>query len=261
MRQARQLLRSAAQRIRSDFGGVVLTATGVHSPQGLIIARVARELDLRCVLFVGATTRRGALERHAMLRRAIAVGAELDCTSGTAYETALVQAAQRWRSAHQGAGYLVRFGINLDDEPDAIIGSTSAQVANMPAGVERIVVAVGAGITAGGIMLGSGFLKPAPLVVCCQIAGYDRRGVVERIAPGAAYEWHQLRGVPYSRLVRARVAQGFVLDPIYEAKAWHWMRERGLAGPTTCFWVVGDSRGVREGRRWLGHRPAREAVA
>lgn len=244
VRQARRLLRPAVERIRDEHGGVVLTATGVHSPQGLIIARVAHELGLRCVLFVGATTEQGALERHAMLRRAVSFGAELDCSAGVAYESALSAAQQRWREQHDGAGYVVRFGINLEDDPDAILGSTAAQVANVPDDTRSIVVAVGAGVTAAGVILGAIEHAPQARVVCVQIAGYDRRDAIDRMTQGASYDWHAIEGVPYSRLVRERVAAGFELDPIYEAKAWRYMRDR-LDVEHACFWVVGDSRRVR----------------
>ena len=243
VRQARLLLRANVERIRDEHGGVVLTATGVHSPQGLIIARVAHELDLRCVIFVGATTRESALARHAMLRRAVECGAELDCSAGVAYENALMCAARRWRDEHEGAGYVVRFGINLEDDPDAIIGSTAAQVANVPDSVERIVVAVGAGITAAGVIVGA--RERDVRVVCVQIAGYDRRELIDRIAGGIAYDWHELAGVAYAKHVRAVVAPGFELDPIYEAKAWQWMRAHVELDEHVAFWVVGDSRAVR----------------
>src|SRR4051812_42566523 len=56
VRQAMALLGPNAAEIKRRHGGFVLTATGVHSPQGLIIARVAHEYGLRTVIFVGATS-------------------------------------------------------------------------------------------------------------------------------------------------------------------------------------------------------------
>ena len=244
VRQARRLLRTQRERIEDEFGGVVLTATGVHSPQGLIIARVAHELGLRCVLFVGATTRESALARHALLRRALEFGAELDVSARVAYESALAKAAERWRDRNDGAGYFVRFGINLEDDPDAILGTTAAQVANVPEDVERIVVAVGAGVTAAGIALGARESVPNATLSLVQVAGYDRRDAIDRMSGGLPYEWTSLEGIPYARHVRARVAPGFELDPIYEAKAWRWMESR-FHDERVLFWVVGDSRFVR----------------
>jgi 1-aminocyclopropane-1-carboxylate deaminase/D-cysteine desulfhydrase-like pyridoxal-dependent ACC family enzyme len=253
VRQAMLLLGSKRDEIVERYGGVVLTATGVHSPQGLIIARVARSLDLDCVLFVGATTLGSALTKHAMLRRATVAGATIDCSARLGYETTLAAAARRWREAHGGDGYVVRFGINLDDAPEAIVESTAAQVANLPADVEQIVVPVGAGITAAGIIIGAHWRRPQARVVCVQISGYDRRDTIDAILegwldgePASHYDWHVIEGVPYAKLVQ-RTIDGIALDPIYEAKAHDYMlAQLDLDDATTCFWLVGSSLAVRD---------------
>jgi 1-aminocyclopropane-1-carboxylate deaminase/D-cysteine desulfhydrase-like pyridoxal-dependent ACC family enzyme len=249
VRQAMRLLGDNRERIVDEYGGWVLTATGVHSPQGLIIARVAHELGLKCVLFVGATTTQSALTKHPMLVRALRAGAVLDTSAGVAYESALKSAADHWRIRHGLKGYFVRFGINLEDNPDAILGSTAAQCANLPEDVERIVIAVGAGITAAGVIIGAAEHRPDARVVCVQIAGYDRRAVIDRIVGDfVEYDYATIKGIPYSRLVQRSTSSGLGLDPIYEAKAHDWMREQpGLDNERVCFWVVGDSSLVRVG--------------
>jgi hypothetical protein len=249
VRQAVLLLNNKRAEIVKDYGGMVLTATGVHSPQGLIIARVAQGLGLRCVLFVGATTTSSALMRHPMLVRALKAGAVLDSSAGVAYESALKTAADRWRIRHGLKGYFVRFGINLEDDPGAILDSTAEQVRNLPDDVKTIVVATGAGITGAGVILGAAKYRPEARVVLVQIAGYNRRLVVDRIVGDFVdYDYVAIRGIPYSRLVHRSVERGFTLDPIYEAKAHDWMREQpGLDNERVCFWVVGDSSAVRLG--------------
>jgi 1-aminocyclopropane-1-carboxylate deaminase/D-cysteine desulfhydrase-like pyridoxal-dependent ACC family enzyme len=247
VRQAIQLLHRQREMIERDYGGVVLTATGVHSPQGLIIARVCAELDLRCVLFIGATTVGGALIRHPMLRRAVEVGATIDSSARVAYEPAMAAAAQRWRERNDGAGYVVRFGINLEDDPDAILGSTAAQVANTPDEVRKIVIAVGAGVTAAGVIIGARELTDVD-VVCVQIAGYDRTAAIDRMTgTTGGYGWHAIEGVPYSKHVQ-RTVDGVVLDPIYEAKAHDWLVQNVSADRSVAFWLVGDSSAVRTHR-------------
>lgn len=248
VRQARRLLDAHAARIRDEFGGVILSPLGVHSPHGVILTRVAREYGLRVVLFVGATTVERALLRHAMLRRAVKLGATLDASTGVAYEPALERTIERWRVEH-GVGFVVRrFGLTSERERDAILGGTSAQVANLPDHVDRIVVAVGAGISAAAILLGVREHRPDVRVTCVQIAGYDRRDTINAIVGDDTgdYDWHTITGIPYARLVRAQVAPGFTLDPIYEAKAFLYARERGLLDERTCFWIVGDSNPVRQ---------------
>jgi 1-aminocyclopropane-1-carboxylate deaminase/D-cysteine desulfhydrase-like pyridoxal-dependent ACC family enzyme len=96
VRQAIALLTTMRQRILTNHGGVVLTGTGVHSPQGLIIARVAVGLGLRCVVFSSAND----VSRHVLLRRVLEVGAQVNTSAGTGYESALMAAMQRWQREH-----------------------------------------------------------------------------------------------------------------------------------------------------------------
>jgi 1-aminocyclopropane-1-carboxylate deaminase/D-cysteine desulfhydrase-like pyridoxal-dependent ACC family enzyme len=241
VRQAIALLTTMRQRILTNHGGVVLTGTGVHSPQGLIIARVAVGLGLRCVVFSSAND----VSRHVLLRRVLEVGAQVNTSAGTGYESALMAAMQRWQREHDQAGYVVRFGINLDDAPQAIMGTTAQQVQNIPAGVERVVIPVGAGITAAGIILGLQHYRPDVRAVCVQIAGYDRRKQIDAMTWGGAdYDWYSIKGIPYGREIH-RTVRGLTLDPIYEAKAYDWAYQRRAALPHSAFWIVGDSTDVR----------------
>jgi 1-aminocyclopropane-1-carboxylate deaminase/D-cysteine desulfhydrase-like pyridoxal-dependent ACC family enzyme len=256
VRQAMALLKPKAMEIRRR-GGVVLTATGVHSPQGLIIARVAHEYGLRTVIFVGATSEARAL-RHPMLKTAMRFNASLDCSARVAYESAFTKQIERWRAVHRG-GFHVKFGINLRDAPDAILGSTAEQARNVPAEVTTVVVPVGAGITAAGILLG--LKKHCPQVqrvVLVQIAGYDRRAEIDAVACGLRYDYHAISRYPYGHELRRSVANTFVLDPIYEAKAHQYMCEvLRLHGPTVLYWIIGDSSAVRTASARVGSFPSR----
>lgn len=260
VRQAMCLLGPKAETIRDLYGATVLTATGVHSPQGLIIARVAYEYGLRTVLFVGATTEMKAL-KHRMLRTATRFCCALDCSARVAYETSLQSAIERWRrdQGHGLAGYVVKFGINLHDAPGAILGSTAEQARNVPTSVDTVVIPVGAGITAAGILLGLKMYAPwVKRVVLVQIAGYDRRSEVNAIAQGLRYEWHASDRYAYSYELRRSVAKSFALDPIYEAKAHEYMVERLHLTTSNClFWVVGDSTAVRGRKKKQAKRLSR----
>lgn len=262
VRQAMLLLEHARDEIVERFDSYVLTATGVHSPQGLIIARVAAGLDLDCVIFVGATTVGGALMRHSMLRRAVATGATLDARARVAYEPALMKAAEHWQRDHNGAGYLVRFGINLEGDSDAIIASTARQVRNVPRSVEVIVVPTGAGITAAGVIIGAAEYAPQATVIVVQIAGYNRRELIERVVGELDYDYEAIKQHPYSKHLE-RSVDGITLDPVYEAKAHDWLLEQPeLCNEHTLFWLVGDSTAVRqEGGQHGAHRSAAKAVA
>ena len=240
VRQAMLLLERQKAAIERDYGGFVLTATGVHSPQGLIIARVAVSLGLRCVLFIGATSVGGALLKHAMLRRAIEVGAEIDASARVAYEPALAAAIERWRDAHDGVGYVVRFGINLEDDPAAILGSTAEQVRNTPA-----LAAHRRAESASLPVADAGTYRPDVLFAGSGHRNGDCRGRDQSVSARGHACRHIVEGIAYSTLVPRAVVDGFDLDPIYEAKAHDWMREHEHDDGSVAFWVVGDSTAVR----------------
>lgn len=246
VRQCMALLATNADYIRRQCGGVILTATGVHSPQGLIVARVANLFGFRCVVFVGAT--KDAMS-HKMIRTAAGLtGVEVDAGCRIGYETALTSRIRQWQHDHRGHGFHVKFGINLEEDPAAIIGTTADQCRNIPGEVDTICISVGSGITAAGILLG--VRKHCPhvrRVVCVQIAGYDRRDAIRAIAGDLPFEWHSTKRWPYSTHVRRSVG-GVDLDPIYEAKAFAVCAEElglGTGAANVCHWLVGSSIAVR----------------
>jgi 1-aminocyclopropane-1-carboxylate deaminase/D-cysteine desulfhydrase-like pyridoxal-dependent ACC family enzyme len=240
VRQAIQLLERRVDYIRREHRNTVLTATSIHSPQGLIIARVCQSLSLRCVVFSG--TRNGRL--GPMLVKAVATGAE-HVAAPMGYENVLLDSMKKFR--RDSGGYIVRFGINLEDEPDAIIGSTVEQCSNIPESVTTVVVPVGSGITAAGILLGLVKYRPdIKRIVLVQIAGYDRRDTIIRICRRNLPRYESIRlTIPYSRHF-TRSVDGIRLDPVYEAKAHDWLLNQEMADdPEVLFWLVGDSTAVR----------------
>jgi 1-aminocyclopropane-1-carboxylate deaminase/D-cysteine desulfhydrase-like pyridoxal-dependent ACC family enzyme len=241
VRQAIQLLERRVDYIRREHRNTVLTATSIHSPQGLIIARVCVLFSLNCVVF--SATRNEKL--GPMLVKALDTGAK-HVSVPLGYENVLLDAMKRFQCGF-GGGYIVRFGINLEDEPDAIIGSTVEQCSNIPESVTTVVVPVGSGITAAGILLGLVKYRPnMKRIVLVQIAGYDRRDTITRICRRnlPRYEWIELT-IPYSRHF-TRSVDGIRLDPVYEAKAHDWLLSQDIVDdPGVLFWLVGDSTAVR----------------
>lgn len=244
VRQSLQLVRHKLDEIRQRHSSTLLTATGVHSPQGLIVARCAAHFELRCVVFIGATTRERALSQHRLMRET-ARFADIDDSTKIGYETAMRATVDKHHARH--GGYVVRFGMNLDDDASAIVGSTAAQCRNVPPQITTVVIPVGAGITAAGVIDGVRTYCPnVDRIVCVQIAGYDRRKTIDRITRHHDYDFVSSTAYPYARLVRRWVAPGFLLDPIYEAKAHEYMTKH-LQTPrgATLFWVIGNSAFVR----------------
>ena len=208
----------------AEPGELAITASARTSPQALIVAALARHLGLRARCHMPAAGGEPTPE----MRRVAELGAEI-IEHRPGYNTVIVARA-REDAAGRSDATLIPFGMECEEA----VEQTAGQVPELPAGCRRIVVAVGSGMSAAGILRGlerSGQQVPLLGVV----VGADPSRRLERYAPG----WRQrLRlvpaGVGYGQKVegRGRIS-GVVLDPIYEAKAVAWLR------PGDLFWIVG----------------------
>jgi len=245
VRQMIRLVETHEQTIRDEYDATLLSATGVDSPQGLIVARVAAAYAMSCVLFVATRSYSSAITRYRMLRRAACLGATIDTAAPLGYEPVLARRLDEYRAEH--GGYPIRFGIAADTDSAALLDTTAAQAANIPDDVTTVVVPVGAGITAAGILAGVRDHCPhVTRVVLVQVCGYDRRETIERLAPNCPYEWHAETRWQYHHQLRRRVDE-LTFDPIYEAKAHAYMTDRldDLPRGRTLFWCIGNSAHVR----------------
>lgn len=241
LRQCHFLLQNNLERIRRDHGGCVATATSVHSPQGAIVARVARALSLRCIVGIGGNERS---REHGTVKWCERAGADVRVVSKLGYtgvlNSKLLQLPEK--------PFLVHFGMNLERDPKAIVHSTAKQIENVPRDVDNIVLAVGSGIVMGGVLLGAQlYFDKRPRMIGVQISGYDRTARISAV--GGCFDWeyelHIDKTFPYAREVDCKIDDTLTLDPIYEAKAFLFMRERLQLEGKTLFWVVGNSAPLR----------------
>lgn len=201
----------------------LVTASARKSPQAQIVARLAARLGIpaRCHMPKGAKTEEmidteahgGTLVQHpAGYNNVIISRARVD-----------VEGRPGWRH--------IPFGM---EHPDAV-KCTRGQVANIPKEVRRIVVCVGSGMTAAGILHGLRDNKmDIPVIGVC--IGADP---VKRLNAFAPFGWpHMMElvditdSIPYHAAVDADIG-GVRLDPHYEAKC------AGYVEPGDLFWVVG----------------------
>ena len=209
----------------------VVTAGSRHSPQVEIVAAVAAHLGLRCRAHVPAGAPTEQLEYAAQL------GAEL-VAHRPGYNSVIVARARE--DALALGWHEVPFGMECSEAVQA----TSGQVFNLPE-CERVVVAIGSGMTAAGITVGMAAwwpeLVPPMLGV---VVGADPERRLDRWA------WPFWRGLLELRLAResygehvAGELEGVLLDEVYEAKVLPFLE------PGDLLWVVGrrlDGRNERE---------------
>lgn len=220
--KVRTCLALAEAALAGGAGGLV-TAGARHSPQVNIVATVGAQLGLPVRVHVPAA--RGLT---AELAAAVAAGAEL-VEHRPGYNTVIVARAREDAAARSWG--LIPFGM---EHPEAVT-QTAGQVASldtMPVPA-RIVVPVGSGMSAAGIL--SGLRQRGwdiPLLGIVVGASPVRR--LDIYAPG----WRdqlELRpaGLPYGSPAPYPQLGDLALDAYYEGKCVTWLRADDL------FWVVG----------------------
>ena len=250
VRQAISLIGNNYEYIKNECDGNIYTGTSVTSPQGIIVSRVAKDFGFNSVLFVGNTNPNGIL-RNPLLVQALEQGCKINYDSVLAYENVL-NATIRKQKEKGNKFFQVKFGINLESDPEAIVDSVAYQVQNIPDDLDYLIIPGGSCITTGGILKGIvKYNKHPKKVVCIQISGFDRSETVNKIMGDDTYPYEMRisKDYPYSKHINIKLSNGLKLDPLYEAKAFDYMvKYMGdeIQGKKVLFWIVGDSNFVRD---------------
>ena len=238
VRQCISLVENNLSTIKRSHGATIATACSVHSPQGVIVARVAKRFGLKCLIGCGTKTP----SKHPALKMCKELGAEVKTlVVGRAYNAVLESRLDRLNKRREF--YPIRFGYQIKTDPDALIDVNARQVRNIPPDASAIVIPVGSGVSAQGILEGIKRHRPTVKVYLIQPFGYTRKiaipdGVNVRYLTGK-YE--------YARPLTI-IVDDFQLDEIYEAKAYdHMIRnlKKVLSREQVCFWVIGNANVMR----------------
>lgn len=251
VRQCLFLVEENLIRIKSDFNGTIGTAASVHSPQAVIVARVAREFGLRCIIGHGAKEPR----KHRAMLECERLGAELVClTEHNAFNNVLYARLADLNKTRKF--FTINFGYQVSTNPEAIIDMNAYQVQNLPDDLDMLVVNVGSGVSSVGILHGIKRYKPYllkdQLVHFIQPFGYDRQDMMLRaLELGERINYHK-GDYQYHTPFHVKI-DGLELDQIYEAKAYDYMLENLVpswwlkpdSGKKVCFWIIGNSNVLR----------------
>lgn len=241
VRQAIRLLYPLAEQIREQYSGVV-THTQVHSTTGAIVARVCKELDLRCVICVGGSTPQ-TIENHHMMRYAKWLGADVRNVCGTGMHGPVLA---RMRELVKSENLFdAVFTHNINAREDAILYSIERQVANLPQGLDQLVIPVGSGVHFAAILRGLYKYRLSVKRIVGLCVGPKRTENINTwVNPLSGYELPEYElyclNTVYGKPLAESLSDGTVLDDLYEAKAHRWMREHlDTKNNSTCFWIVG----------------------
>jgi hypothetical protein len=138
--------------------------------------------------------------------------------------------------------FIIKFGIEVEKNP-IVVDCIADQVKNLPDNLYNLVIPTGSGITAGSILRGiKKYGRKIKNVYVVHISGQDRNKKITEIAGSVPYIYVKGTGFPYHRKVMRNVTDRFVLDEIYEAKAYDWMLHNlDVRREKTLFWCVGNT--------------------
>ena len=231
VRQCMSLISENQKYIETECDGTVATASSVHSPQAVIVARVAKEFGYKSIIGIGNTTVERSISNHRTIQLAHSMGAEIIVLSETqGFNNVLYSNLQKLKQ--ERPFFEVHFGFQARTHKISIVESIAKQVQNIPDEVTTLVVPVGSGITFCGIL--SGVIKYGLFdwkdfrLVGIQPFGYNRRDVisesVDEYSPLYGYRYDFYTGnYSYHAKFEYDVNEDLELDNIYESKAYHMM--------------------------------------
>jgi len=270
-RQCIALVEDNLDYINIKCNSTIATASSVHSPQGIIVSSVANQFDLRSILCI-ANTRplNQVIDDHKNLQIAKQLGCDIRIVSKMGYNNVLYSKLNE--ISKKKKMFQIMFGMNLENDPHAIIDQTAFQCKNVPENLHDIIIPVGSGLSAGGILTGLiKYQKIPEKIWLIQIAGYDRIKEINRILHISGYNqlkiikkwpfggmilkskefpevlYYPLKDYPYTKWLSG-VGEPFQLDGRYELKAWVYAKNKIFNKKRKqLFWIIGNSTKVIKG--------------
>jgi len=261
--QCLNLIERHLDLIRDRYEGTIYSDNFVTSPQGPIVARVAREFGLRCIIPVASSSLE-SVRRWRSMQLVEAFGGEVEvvCRMGLGLK-------HKAPKVYGDRYFRVKFGMSSDlpSIREAVINPVRDQVeafVGLPTEDMTLVVPVGSGIVFSALLIGLAergvrFRR----IVGVEISGLDRRPLIEQAVEQSGHELPspllEALGCPtvpefdlvidhryaYARMVE-RSIEGVELDTQYEAKAWAWVeRTRLLDESPILFYIVGNANCLR----------------
>ena len=246
IRQCRDLIETNLDYIKSKCDSTISTAASIHSPQAVIVSRVAPEYGLNSIIGIGNTSIEGAL-KHKPMSWCKDMGSELVVFSESqGFNNVLYSNLNKLSETRPM--FKVLFGYAAQQYRSSIIGKISEQVQNIPDNVDILFVPCGSAVTFTGVIEGKRIYNKNFRLVGLQPFGYDRKSDINKNLEGMVWDYDynfHVGNWPYHQLYEKNV--GFELDRIYESKAYDMMINSSKYQSSTnpCFWVIGNSNNIR----------------
>lgn len=252
-RAARHLMTQAVL----DGYETVVSAQSVLSPQSPIVATLAEEMGLECILVYGASKPESVV-KHRNVSIAVQAGAMVDTTPRVAYNPVIQPYAARLAESLEAwqMPYAISPAANGSQKDlQAFLEVGGRQTLHMPEAVETLVIAFGSGNTTAGVLYGlSRFAEHKPKRVVLVGVGPDRtEWLWDRLDQAGASEIRneiEFQHIPlhgwfadYSDKMPETV-DDIVMHPTYEGKVIRFLNESNHSwwhdrDGSVGFWIVG----------------------
>lgn len=252
VRQAIQLcLDNNAKIVQDGYCRDIYQATSVNSMQCVITSRVCKEFGFVPHFFVGATNTKKLLE-NTFTQLALREGAHFEIF-GAAYKSVLnryLEDRETLLNANNVKLFDFDYGHNIEKNTNAIVDVISYQVQNIPDELDNLIVPLGSGIQYGAILKGLlKYNKKVRNIYGIQISGIDQFKTVYSILKTDYYVTNENtiidKTYKYSDHVNIKFNDTEYLDPVYEGKAFDYMKKHLKLTGTSLFWIMGNSLPIR----------------
>jgi 1-aminocyclopropane-1-carboxylate deaminase/D-cysteine desulfhydrase-like pyridoxal-dependent ACC family enzyme len=256
LRQVLLLLLDQLETIRAQHGGWVATYTGAQSPQGIFVAAAAKALGLDVLIGFGGNSVPQSLQEHILLKECADLKCRMEVLSRSGYNTVLRARLKELLARESIEAKIIKCGMSDCDSSVEMVHSVNQfidrEIANIPAGIQNIVIPAGTGNTAG--LLIRAFIRNQRSfnrVVVVQNQNLDHRSTINRIiGENYPYEYAIYGNVPYQKWIELNVplesGETLKLDGRVEAKVWEWMiKNIPVHLEPTLFWNIADTSALR----------------
>jgi len=221
LRQAEYLIKNRLGVIKRSYHNTVVCYCSIDSPQSAIISQVAKKYGLRCIILCYKTER-----PNINLSIAQKNGAEIYGISSGYNSVLFNRAKENFRKY-----YIVNMGFEGADVFSPII----EQVRNLPDDLDYLVIPVGSAMNFIGILKGLDRFNKFPKNIVGVYVGRKPHKIINKYYYGSQVFSLVRYYKPYNNKVKIKP-----FDPIYEAKAFDWIKkEIDVKKNKVLLWVVG----------------------
>lgn len=245
LRQCLKLVGKLQTEIKNTYNNKIATSCNLKSPQGLIVASVAKYYNIDCMVgYANTKGLKAVVNKNTNIQRILDTGSDVRIIAKMGLETNMQKKLKEIINSGEDNFYIIKFGMNASLHHECIIDPISRQVINLP-DADNIVITVGSGLSCAAILTGIiKHKKNIKNVYCVQPFGYDRMKLIDSIIPFASSYFNSFQFVTlnesYTKEEKISITENFELDKIYEAKVYKWLQVNKLKG-TTIFYVIGNS--------------------